>query len=477
MVNRTFADQLRSRIQQLGYNDVVAKALAAIEAESVEQTRRKLKDAWDPFTHEQWQEMSKMEQKPEGWTAEQEQQLIAAWNNDSLQQRISRNNYAKHIQTCKVVSATYLYLPEKMFSPLHHLCAQGARATAAAETKFGVFTNTFADVLLKTALHPFFKFQHQGFVLAVQYAVICRTGDTQQWPLRIDHLLHKDAFLECLHASVRVAGAGTDLVQLRRDATREVKVMFGRAAESDWSVLLTTLEQVSRKNKTPALTNLGPGPYCATVDDLNNLAEALNAIGALLGTHSLSWDSEISSLVVREALSLNRKTTDQVYPDEAAMRALIEQVVLTHKRAQIAATPADPRLNRRRTRAAAQLEQEPVEQEPVEQRAAKRARGARRVHTRSQREPDAQMVDDPPARQEVQAQPAPPPELSTPSSPLPEQDDPVYSPEDDDAMQVPAEGDDETADDTFRNAGSDSDLRPVADESVDTPKATNVVVP
>jgi hypothetical protein len=363
MVNKTIADQLKSQFQKLGHSDEEASSIAATQAEYVERLRTTLKAEWEPLTKEEWHEMAKMP-LPEGWTVEQEQQLNIAWNRDNLRQQILRNDYARHLQPCRAVSATYQYPPEKMFSPLHHLRAHPARSTAAPETKFGVFTAPFADAILKTALHPFFKFQHQGFVLAVQYAVICRTGDTQKWPLKIDNLLHKDGFLEMLHTSVQAASADTDLVQLRKKATRDAKARFGQAADSDWSVLLADLERAARKNKTPTSANLGPGPYLATVEDLNNLAEALNAVGGLWGQKFLTWNSEIWSLIVKEAVSTNRKSANTVYPDDACMRDLVEKLVLTHKRAQIVAAQtlqaeresAGPQPDRRRTRASTRLD-------------------------------------------------------------------------------------------------------------------------
>lgn len=345
MTNISLQEKLKAKFVGLGFPAAAAQNAAQKEKERADEMTAHITDRIKRLNEEAWTRLTEETKLwPRDWTQADEEKLQSEWEGDfdRLSHKMTVMKLAREVQTCRTITATYGYVPEIIMSRKHHLRAVRTRNKQTLEAEFGLWSPTFAELLLKPALHPFFKFQHEGLILAMQYAVICRTGDTQKWPLKIENLLNKDGFLEMFAQKVQVADKGTDLPRLRKKTTASAAKKWGALAESDWSVLLAKIEELAWKDKQPPMCDNGPCAYLVEIRDLENLSLALNVTGGIWG-HPGPWDTDMWHDIIKEAIPTARSTRDQiVHPDEDDVRELITQVVLAEKRARELAARSSP---------------------------------------------------------------------------------------------------------------------------------------
>jgi len=129
--------------------------------------------------------------KPTGWTDQEEQELMAKWEGDDSDYRLvweykatKERSYYGEITLWKTVTKLFRCLPTDIIPP--SIMEFRSSRTTHVEIKGRsianpFWTNTFCGALIDILVHPQWYQNHRLITVAVQLAVICRTGDTRTW--------------------------------------------------------------------------------------------------------------------------------------------------------------------------------------------------------------------------------------------------------------------------------------------------------
>jgi hypothetical protein len=327
MSPRSLQERLEAEFRAQGSTAQSAKDEATRELTNIAALKTFLHDRILRIDDEQWAQLTGyVDVWPQGWTEEHETKMREQWQENPARSLIE-SNISPQLHVCRTVTAMYRCLPQTMLSRQHHLRPSRTRGNTTPDADYGYWTKNFAEALLKVALNPFWMGQPQALILAIQYAVICRTGDTQKWPLEMDEIGNKDAFLRRLKMEVSTAEEDAVIPLLRQASTQAV--LEGLPLfDSPWSRLLARIESLAGQPEP----HRGSEPYVVSQEDLALLANALEATTGVWG-HRTPYTAELWALVIKEALPRPRTTDDnRVVPDEAQFREFSKKLVFAEMR-------------------------------------------------------------------------------------------------------------------------------------------------
>jgi hypothetical protein len=165
--------------------------------------------------------------------------------------------YGDELVACRVIGSIYGVLPSTFLSINNSLIA------------LGNWSGSFSSLLTRLAVQPFFEHEIGSLVTAHQYAVICRTGSRESWPLRD---VTDDAFLTILiktenartYHDTRADQSPIDMRKFSAGIWQFERRDRPEVRESKWSRLFAEIEL--RTEHSGIHTG---GPYPVTKDDLN----------------------------------------------------------------------------------------------------------------------------------------------------------------------------------------------------------------
>ncbi|KAI1778707.1 hypothetical protein F4818DRAFT_456443 [Hypoxylon cercidicola] len=246
----------------------------------IKEARKLIKRKKPALTAQQLQEMLPRGDIDATWTAQDEQDLQQAWDNDPLKPYLLDERGNKHLQPLWRYTMRFMGMPvEEIIGPKFNLAYDNSSNEMidinGREVHHPNWSAKFCEKLLHLASHPMWLEQPGAMTTCIQYVVKCRTNDQRQmrWPKENNT---SDKFFDVFQSVNDTFQDGTKtVVELRKEVNRRLRV------PSLYSRLFATVETLAFRAmagplRAPAAVHSNVGMYAVSTEDLTRLMKALD---------------------------------------------------------------------------------------------------------------------------------------------------------------------------------------------------------